>query len=207
LSTALTLLEAAPLLRDEEQGRRCERMGRALIGAVASLPHRLDEHKFVSSCAYAGPAERDKLRWHEPGYTAHYGQAFLGTTARMWVHAYQLTGSERCLGIARAMAQYYAEAGGVPEAKHTPARVFGAVLDLMLDLHEDDGGKQWLPAAEAYAQQAIGKLYYNGLFRGATGLHYYESHLWVSHLVHALLRLHSILDDDEATIEPLHFAR
>lgn len=207
LSTALTLLEAAPLLGDSDQGNGCTRMGRALIGAIASLPHKLEERKFVSSCAYAGPVEKDKLRWREPGYTAHYGKGFLGTSARMWAHAYELTGSESCLDIARAMAQYYAEAGGVPEAEHTRAQVFGTALNLMLDLHQHDRGKQWLPAANAYAQQAIKKLYYNGLFRGATGLHYYESELWVSNLVHALLRLHSLVDDRDVTVEALHFAR
>jgi hypothetical protein len=77
----------------------------------------------------------------------------------------------------------------------------------MLDLHEHDGGKQWLPAAEAYAQQAIKKLYHKGLFRGTTGLYYYESQLWVSNLVHALLRLHSLVDDRNVTVKALHFAR
>lgn len=121
VSTALTLLEAAPLLKNEEQRRRCERMGRALIGAVASLPHKLDERKFVTSCAYAGPAEQGKLRWLEPGYTGQEGRGFLGGSARLWVHAYELTGSERCLDIAQAMAQYYAEARGVRMADtHLP---------------------------------------------------------------------------------------
>ena len=119
----------------------------------------------------------------------------------------ELTGSERCLDIARAMAQYYAEAGGVPEAEPTRAHVFGTVLALMLDLHEHDRGKQWLPAAEAYAQQAIRKLYHNGLFRGATGLYYYESQLRVSTLVHALLRLHALVDERNVTVKSLHFAR
>jgi len=207
VSTALTLLEAAPLLENEEQGRRCERMGRVLIDAVASLPHKLDERRFVSSCAYAGPVERDKLRWLAPSYTAQDGRGFLASRARLWVHAYELTGSKRCLDIARAMAQSYAEASGVPEAEPTRAQVFGTVLALMLDLHEHDGGKQWLRAAEAYAQQAIKKLCHKGLFRGATGLHYYESQLRVSNLVHALLRLHSFVDERNVTVKALHFAR
>jgi len=207
LSTALTLLEAAPFLKGSDQDARCTRTGRALIDAIASLPHQLEERKFVSSCAYVGAAEKDKLRWREPGYTAHYGKGFLGTSARLWVRAYELTESARCLDIARAMAQYYAEAGGVPEAKHTRAQVFGTALNLMLDLHEHDRGRHWLSAAEAYAQQAIRKLYYNGLFRGATDLHYYESELWVSNLVHALLRLQALVDDRDVTVEALHFAR
>jgi hypothetical protein len=207
LSAALTLLEAAPLLRGRPEGERCSRMGNALINAIARLPHKLDEGEIVNACAYAGPELESRVRWTSPGFTAHYGEGFLGTTARMWVRAHELTGSTRCLDIARAVAAFYAQAGKAPDAPETPASVFGDAINLMLDLHEHDGGKQWLPAAESYAEQAIEGLYYNGLFRGATNLHYYESQLGVSHLAHALLRLHSLTDDRAGTVQSLHFAR
>ncbi len=208
VSAGLTMLESVPLLGDTPQAERCETMARRLITSVANLPHRLEEREFVRAAAYAGPSVTDKLKWHAPGFAAHYGGGtFLGTEARMWVLAWKLTGEQRCLDIARAMAACYAEVELLPETEHTRAQVFGTLVNLMVDMHEADGGEQWLPAAERYGQQAIGKLYYDGLFRGATNLCYYESELWVSNLVHSLLRLHAATSDGGETVDSLFFAR
>lgn len=207
VSAGLTMLEAAPLLGDGAEGQRCAQMGRGMILAVANLPHELDKARIVSSAAWQGAGVTEKLRWETPAFQANYGDLFLATDARMWLRAWQLTGEQRCLDIAQAIGKYYAQAPALPEGANTRAQVFGTLINLMLDLHEAEGGTQWLPAAERYAQQAIAKLYHNGLFRGATGLWYYESELWVSSLVQALVRLSSFVDDSDVTVEALHFTR
>ena len=85
----------------------------------------------------------------------------------------------------------------IPRERHAPAQVFGSTINLMLDMHELDGDPRWIEAAERYAQAGIERLYYDGLFRGATDLWYYESELWVSDLVSALVRLHTITQTPE----------
>ena len=52
MSSGLTFLQAAPLLGDTAEAQRCRDMGRALIMAVADLPHKLDERQFVKQAAY-----------------------------------------------------------------------------------------------------------------------------------------------------------
>jgi hypothetical protein len=76
-----------------------------------------------------------------------------------------------------------------------------------LDMHELDGGAQWLHAAEKYAQWAIERLYVNHMFLGATNTWYYDANLRVSRLVHGLVRLHTVLEthDVGVAVPPIYF--
>lgn len=54
---------------------------------------------------------------------------------------------------------------------------------------------------------AIERLYYRGLFRGATGINHYESEMMVGNLVYNLVRLHALKTGDSTRVEPNYFNR
>nr|MBP8952825.1 hypothetical protein [Armatimonadota bacterium] len=142
-----------------------------------------------------------------PAFDADYGGEFLCMDGLLWVQAYRVSGNTRFLDIARGIAGFYAREPRVPEQTNTRAKVFGSLVELMLDMAELDGGDQWLPAAESYARQGVELLYHNGIFRGATGLWYYESELWPSTFVHSLVRLAAVLDGKGTQVPTNYFHR
>jgi hypothetical protein len=185
-SCALSMLDSVPLLGDTETARRVDRDGRAYMEVIAGR---------------TGFANR------VPSFTSHYGAGALAGDVMMYVHGYRLTGDERFIQTARAVAERYAGIEEIPQVRNTTAQVFGSVVNLMLDVYELDGEQMWLDAAERYAREAIERLYYNGLFRGATELWYYDSELWVSNLVYALVRLHSVVEQTEHSVPFTAFQR
>lgn len=207
LSLAVSMLESVPLLDDTPTARRCESLAKEYLEALAALPHRPEERLFVPDCPVSGPKNEEEANLVEPAFTAHYGGTFLATDALLWTQAYRLTGDDRYLELAEAIAGFYAEAEAIPEAEHTRAHIYGSLIDLMLDMHELVGGEEWLAAAERYARQGVEDLYGNGLFRGATNLWYYESELWVSTLVYALVRLHAVATETPVKVKPSYFHR
>jgi len=207
LSLAVTMLESVPLLGDTPTARRCEALAKEYLEALVALPHKPAERLFVPNCPVTGPKSEEEAGLVEPAFTAHYGGTFLATDGLLWTQAYRLTGEERYLELAKSMASFYAEAEEIPEAANTRAHIYGSLVDLMLDMHEVDGDEKWLAAAERHARQGIEDLYCNGLFRGATNLWYYESELWVSTLVYALVRLHAEVAETAAKVEPNYFHR
>jgi hypothetical protein len=106
--------------------------------------------------------------------------------------------------MARGVATWY-RAHPVPELTHLRASVYGKAIQLMLEMDALTGEPEWLPAAELFAQAGIGRLYHNGLFRGATELWYYDAELGVSTLAYGLLRLRARLDGQ--AVEPICFER
>ncbi len=126
-----------------------------------------------------------------------------------WVHLYRRFGDERFYDQARTVAEVYAAIDAIPydDYDHIRADLFATAIQLMLDMHELDGRGQWLSAAEKYAQWAIERLYYNGLFLGATNSWYYDANLRVSSFVYSLVRLHTVLkhDEEEEHVPPLYF--
>lgn len=186
LSCALSMLESVPLLGDTETAERVERLARGYLEAAA-------QHSRIADST--------------PGFTSHYGAGALAGSAMMYAHAHRLTGDERFLHMARAVAEKYAEVEDLPPLRHMPAQVFGSIINLLLDIHDLDGEERWVQAAERVAQQGIERLYYNGLFRGATDLWYYESELWVSNFVYALVRLHCVAEGTDYRVPPTAFQR
>ena len=207
LSLALTMLESLPLLGDTPTGLRCGQLSGEYLDALARLPHRPAEGKVCTRVPLSGPGEDLDRCLSEPAYEANYGGPFLCMDALLWAQAYRLTDNPRFLDIARGIAGYYARNPQVPEQRNTRAKIFGSLVELMLDMRELDGGDQWLPAAEAFARQGVELLYGNGLFRGATDLWYYESELWPSTFVHALVRLAAVLEGKGDQVPTSYFHR
>ncbi len=205
LSLACYMLEAAPLLGDTETARNCAKWGREYLEAVMRLPHLPAEGRLVTSCATAGPTKERPAKLQTPGLDSLYGGGdYLGDAGRLLAQAYRLSGDRRCLDLAAGIARYYAEADLKPDSD-TRARVFGCTCGLMLDIYELTGDQRWLEAAERWARQGIELLYCDGLFRGAAGLWYYESELFVSTLVYELVRLEGIRRG--VKVEPHSFHR
>ena len=78
---------------------------------------------------------------------------------------------------------------------------------LFLDLYDQTREPVYLTQARRYAQLAIERLYWNGLFRGATGINHYESQLLVANLIYGLVWLHAVEKDPTATVAPNYFNR
>ena len=132
---------------------------------------------------------------------------YRGEGALNLVKWYRLVGDEAALQEARNIAQAYADVYRIPweNYDHVRAGVMGMTINLMLDMHELDGGEQWLPVAERYARWAIERLYYNGFFLGATNRLYYDANLRVSLLVYSLVRLHAVEQDLDIDVPPMYF--
>lgn len=210
LSLAITMLESLPLLEGTETGERCERLAYRYLDALTALPNEAAEGRYIGSCPIGGPTEGSRIGWI-PHFGANYGSGFACAQALLWTQAHRLTGDERCLELARDMARWYAQTEQLPEEKNVRAQVYAGLISLMMDMHELDGGDQWLPAAERFARTAIEGLYCDasgrGIFRGATNLWYYESELWVSNLAYALVRLHTLTEDTDVAVPPNYFMR
>jgi hypothetical protein len=77
-----------------------------------------------------------------------------------------------------------------PANVNIPARVYGVLISLCLDLHDLTGKAEYLQRAEQSGKDAVKRYYAGGLLRGATGRSYYEAELGVEDLAYALLHLH-----------------
>lgn len=183
LLVGLSMVKYAPLLEGAELAERFERLGIEYLNVVAegNMPEEEREASFRTG----------------RGMGDH-------THGMRWAQAYRLTGDERFLEGARRIAAPYRDLleEELPGEAPLRAHAFGVPLNLMLDLYELDGDAAWLQAAEKYAQWAIERFYWNGLFRGTTDLWYYDSQLGGSTVVHGLVRLHAAVEGLDAQIPP-----
>lgn len=187
LSVGVSLLEAAPLLGQTPAGEHAARLGRELLAAYAAAPPRPPS---------------------APVFGMAYGSSeFAGGDAVLNLQAWRLTGDARHLEAAKAFAAVYREVSALPPEGNIRAEVYGLLVNLYLDLAVADAGGSWLPAAERYARLGIEDLYYEGLFRGASNLGYYDSELYVSTFVYGLVRLEGHRRAPAQALPPLCFHR
>lgn len=194
LSLALTMMQAAPLIGDNETGKRVARL------AGEYLTEQAADGSFDTEQL------QEKINARPPGFNYGYGYGDFSLT-NLWVLAHRLTGEQRYLDIARVNAAFYRDVQDVPDDPELRAIVFGELIELLLDMHEFDGDQAWLDSAERYAQLAIERFYHDGLFRGGTKLWYYDSELCVSTLVHALVRLGAVKSGNADAVPALYFHR
>ncbi len=198
LSCGIAMLESAELLEGTELAKRLRRQGMEYLDLVAAQASAPPEVVGFDS-GYGGVSILSRQIGGRPI------TAFSGNATQML--AYRMTGDGRHLEAARQVAEAYAAIDEVPEYDHLRAGVFGQLIHMMLDMHAFDPDPRWLEAGERFAQAGIEGLYYDGLFRGATGQWIYDSHLYPSSFVHGLVRLHSVVEQEDTPAPPLYYHR
>src|SRR6185503_13976623 len=102
---------------------------------------------------------------------------------------FRLTGDERALQLAEQFASFYSRNDPPPAHEIVRAHVYASIIGLFTDLYTLTGKRPYLEQAERYAKLAIERLYFGGLFRGATAVDHYESDLMPGNLAYNLLWL------------------
>ena len=77
----------------------------------------------------------------------------------------------------------------VLETSGTYAEDYGRAISFFVHLHRATGDDNFLKRAETFAEEAVSKLYQNGLFKGHPAKPYYEATNGVGLLLYALLEL------------------
>jgi uncharacterized protein YyaL (SSP411 family) len=160
---------------------------------------------------YAAYEPRGHLDLWEP-YVAGYQCAIY--TAQAYAYAYQLTGDEDLLTAAKRFAEWiertppetfeghetawYYEYSSGPGKQGTYAGKYGRSISFYLNLFLVTGDEVYLERARKMADDAIEKLWHNGLFRGHPAKPYYESIDGVGYLLLALLQLDCVLEQPQA---------
>lgn len=158
-----------------------------------------------SAEGYAAAQPRGHLDLWEP-YIAGYQYPIY--TARAYVDAYHLTHDPDMLMAAKRFAAWirktppgtvetkdtwYREYSEGPGRKGTYAGKYGRTISFYLKLYAATAEFCYLEDARELADNAIGKLYHNGLFRGHPAKPYYEAIDGVGELLNALLELDQVL--------------
>lgn len=146
--------------------------------------------------------------------TTFYSYEFALSAAQSAILAYELSGSnetkrdKELLSIAKRWAGVISRAmpahtgrrwkteleSSMPRAKETGgayAEDYGRAISFFVHLFRATGEKQYLGLADQLAEDAVRKLFHNGLFKGHSAKPYYESTNGVGLLLFALLELDS----------------
>ncbi len=133
-----------------------------------------------------------------------YGWEFPLLAAKTYAYAYTLTGNKKLLETARNWATYInenpPETGCRTDAWYelyarlfskmgTFAEYYGQTISFFVNMYANTGEQAYLDDARRFAQEAVSKLYYKGLFRGHPARPYYAATDGVGYLLVALLQL------------------
>ena len=206
LALALNLLEAAPLLPQGAMRSRYETVAKTYLDGILRLPHKPAEGQFLIDLQMDETPENATGTYGEP-YTFKYGGGFSADYASLLLGVYRLTKDERALKLAEGFADYYARNNPPPMTQAVFARVYATVIGLFNDLYELKGNAEYLAQSKRYAKDAIEKLYYKGLFRGATNINHYEGDMMVGTLAYNLVWLEALEKKSPVKIEPNYFTR
>jgi hypothetical protein len=205
LSLAVSLLDAAAFLPPREPKEQFQNAGRDYANAVLRLPHRPSEGKFLAS--FPINAEPGQPADYSEPYRYGYGGGFTADNAALLLAVFRRTQDERALKLAEGFADYYAKHDPPPAHEIVRAHVYASIIGLFADLYELQKNPQHLQQAERYARLAIERLFYRGLFRGATSIDHYEGDLMVGNLAYNLLWLHSLKEKANVFVAPNYFNR
>jgi hypothetical protein len=162
------------------------------------------------SGGYAAYEPRGHLDLWEP-YVAGYQYAIY--TAQAYAYAYQVTGDDDLLTAAKRFAEWmertrpgtfeghenawYRDYTAGPGKKGTYAGKYGRSISFLLNMFLVTGDEVYLQRGRKTADEAIEKLWHNGLFRGHPAKPYYESIDGVGYLLYALLQLDRVLEQPQ----------
>lgn len=153
---------------------------------------------------YIASQPRGHLDLWEP-YIAGYQYAIY--TAQAYAYAYQMTGDEILLTTAERFAAWiqktppstietentwYKEYSRNQGQLGTYAGKYGRVISFYIYMYINTQEDRYLAQAREMADEAIKKLYYQGLFRGHPAKSYYEAIDGVGYLLYALLELDQV---------------
>ena len=163
---------------------------------------------------YAKYEPRGHLDLWEP-YVAGYQYPIY--TAQCYALAYDITRNPVLLTAARRFADWirrtpttaaesentwYHDYTRGPGRRGTYAGKYGRTISFFLHLHTLTGEAAHLRTARRFADEAVDRLYADGLFRGHPAKPYYESVDGVGYLLYALLQLDQVIQKGEPTLDP-----
>jgi hypothetical protein len=205
LSLGVSLLETAAILPPGEIRERCQSAGEEYTKAVVRLPHRAREGKFLASMYRKPPAEIVE-QFSDP-YRYGYGGNFTADNASLLLAVHRLTGNQSALKLAEELAAFYARNDPPPPYEVVRAHVYASIIGLFTDLYSLRKDPAHLAQAERHAELAIERLYYKGLFRGATGIDHYEGDLMPGNLAYNLVWLDTVKSKGPLELKPNYFNR
>lgn len=206
LSLAVSLLEASQALPPGEAQSRFESVAKAYLEGILRLPHRPERGEFLVSIPVGADVAEAQAGYGKP-YRYGYGGGFSADSALLLLAAYRLTGDERALRLAEGFANYYATHDPPPPWEIVRAHTYASIIGLYADLYDLRSQPKHLAQAQRYARLAIERLYWRGLFRGATSINHYEGDLMVGNLVYNLAWLHVLESGAEVEVQPNYFNR
>ena len=206
LSLAVSLLEASQLLPPGEDRDRYESVAEAYLDRILDLPHRPDQGQLLVSFR-AGADRPDIEAAYSDPYRYEYGGGFTADSAVLLVAAHRATRDPRALALAEAFAGFYAKNDPPPPWEIVRAHTYASIIGLFADLYDLTGTAEHLTQAERYGQLAVGRLFWRGIFRGATSINHYEGDLMVGNLVYNLAWLDAIKSGAPVDVRPDYFNR
>jgi hypothetical protein len=206
LSFSVRVLEAAQALPVRPARDRYKSTATSFVDSILRLPHRPGEGRFLIDFPVDCQPEKATGEHSKP-YEHGYGGGVTADDAVLLVATHRLTGDPRSLRLAEGFAACYAAHSIPPATEIVRAHVYAAILGLFNDLYDLTGNRTCLEQAERHAQLAVERLYYWGLFRGATGINHYEGDMMVGNLVYNLVWLHALEQPSKIRMEPNYFNR
>jgi len=194
LSLGASLLESANVLENKESTLASKMRKRAAtyIDGFLRAPHNLEEGIFAISWK---PGEAGHVS-AMPIWGSRYGLWPACYVALTSLCAYGLTSDERLLHWAEAVGHCYLHTT-FPENVAVPAMDVGLGLGLLADLFAVTKEAKWLDGGMQLAEKLIDVYFEAELPRGAAGIHWYESQMGPSFLLHGLARIALLAENGE----------
>ncbi len=203
LSLAVSLMESSRTLGREE---RFENVAKTLLDAILNAHHDPTGGRFLTTVPRGGDPSKADGPYSDP-YRYGYGGGFTADNAALLLAAYRLTGDARALALSERFASFYVAHDLPPPHEIVRAHVYASILGLFIDLYDLTKKPAYIEQAERHARLAIERLYWCGLFRGATSLNAYEGDLMPGNLVYNLLWLHAVKSASPVRVPPNYFNR
>jgi hypothetical protein len=169
------------------------------------LPASSEPEQFGNNQQYAQYEPRGYLDLWQPYIL---GSEFPIETAQCYALAYRITKNPEMLTASERFAEciektpteaketeisWYAEYKKTFGKQGTYADKYGQTISFFIDMYSLTDKQKYLELAEKFADEAIAKLYVNGMFKGHPAKPYYESIDGVGCLMYSLIELDEVL--------------